>query len=85
MSEDEKLVRLDLSHLKELKDGWYDENSKSITDAAIKTAEYIQVVPMFSGGVQIELHAGGMDVEIVVEPDGRIFDICASRTRDKKE
>lgn len=79
MSEDEKLVRLDLSHLKELKDGWYDENSKAITDAAIKTAENIHACPMFNGGIQLEIHAGGIDVEIEIKPDGRIFSVVASQ------
>ena len=30
-----------------------------------------QVVPRYNGGLQLEWHTGGVDLEIVIDPDGR--------------
>jgi hypothetical protein len=76
---------MNTNHLRALKDGWYEENSKAITEAAIETANNMCAVPMFDGGIQLELHAGGMDVEIVIGPDGRVEDVGVSRSHDNKD
>ena len=31
-----------------------------------------QAVPLTSGGVQLEWHSGGVDLEIVITPDGTL-------------
>lgn len=53
-------------------DDWYEPGSKRTTDAARRTAENFQLVPLQDGGCQIEAHAGGCDVEIEIADDGRI-------------
>lgn len=47
----------------------------AITDQAIQTARAVYVVPCDDGGIQIELHAGGCDFELEIEPDGRVSGI----------
>ena len=42
------------------------------TEHAIRTARTLVGVPTAEGGFQIELHAGGADIEISIEPDGRV-------------
>jgi len=66
-----------LASLAALADNWGDPGSKKPTAAALKTAEAIYFVPLSDGGVQIEIHAGGMDIEIIVSPEGTIQDVYA--------
>jgi hypothetical protein len=67
------MIRLD--RLRELKDNWDHDGAVAPTEEAIALAEAIlntpgQAVPRTNGGVQIEWHCGGGDVEIVITPEG---------------
>lgn len=42
------------------------------TDRAIQTARHLVGVPTTEGGFQIELHAGGADIEIDIAPSGEV-------------
>lgn len=67
------LLRGNWQHeLAELPDNWDHEKAKRITPAAISTVESFATVPMCDGGIQIEVHRDGFDIEICVGPDGRI-------------
>ena len=70
-------IRLD--KLRELKDDWDNDGAPAPTADAIDAAERIlnmlrevpgQAVPMIDGGVQIEWHARGFDIEFVITPEG---------------
>ena len=83
-----------LSRLRQLDDGWDGESAKALTDGACVTAISVlvalaipappsaQLVPLQDGGVQIEWHAHGNDIEVgpiggahvfIVASDGAIF------------
>jgi len=67
--------------LEELPPNWNGEGALQPSQKEISVAEQIhmslpngvnwQVVPMVNGGVQIEAHEGGMDVEIIVQESTR--------------
>lgn len=60
-------------HLSECReDGWDSHGGAGVTDAAIEAASLISFVPLSSGGIQLEVHAGGLHVEVGIGPDGRI-------------
>jgi hypothetical protein len=61
-------------------DDWYDKGSKRTTDAARRTAEAFFLCPTTDGGVQIEVHAGDVDFELEIDPDGSIRSIFWDRT-----
>lgn len=72
-----------LNHLRNLQPGWDNYCAAPITEAALKVGEAImntraQVVPTSTGGIQIEWHCGGVDIEIVVLSDGTIEDESAA-------
>lgn len=58
-------------------DGWNGPRSVATTQAARDTVSHLYVIPATDGGLVIDLHAGGMEVEISVEPDGRISLVMA--------
>jgi hypothetical protein len=66
--------RIDLDDFRELGENW--DGGAPITNEAITTAENLAAVPTSDGGVQLEIHAGGADVEVVIAPDGRITAVC---------
>jgi hypothetical protein len=68
-----------LEELKALADGWHGPKSKAITSAAIDTADNLTPVPCSDGGLQLELHAGGVDIEITIRPDGQVADVYFAR------
>ena len=51
---------------------WNSYGGVPTTNEALTTASSLVSVPMADGGMQIELHAGGADVEIVIGPDGKV-------------
>ena len=52
--------------------GWDGySTSKAITPEARDALHGLSVVPLSNGGLQIEFHAAGLDVEIEVPPDGK--------------
>jgi hypothetical protein len=61
-----------LRELAELEKDWDGHGSIPPTEDAIRTAANLQVVPVGGGGLQLEIHAGGSDLEIEIQPDGRI-------------
>lgn len=58
--------------LRALPGGWNGHGAEPVTPAALAVAEALQVIPRANGGIQIEWHANGQDVEIAVEPDGTV-------------
>jgi hypothetical protein len=64
--------RIFLDDLRELEEGWDSYGGQPTTDAAIKTAGNLAVVPTSDGGIQLEIHAGGADLEIVIDPAGAV-------------
>lgn len=54
-----------------LTEGWNGHGGGvPLTDATLRIIDCLAVVPTFNGGVQIEWHANGWDVEIECAPDG---------------
>ncbi len=58
--------------LLELKPDWDSYGAKPISAAAIITLCGFSTVPCSDGGIQLEVHLHGFDVEIRIGPDGRI-------------
>ena len=75
----ESLNGMKLEELAMLKDGWDSYDGKAPTAEAMKTVSYFTTVPLSNGGLQVEVHAGGADVEIEIDPDGNINDIYFQR------
>lgn len=73
-----------------LEPGWNSHNAPAIDERAIVVAEAIQgtpgtVVPRSNGGVQIEWHVAGVDVEISIGPDGSIEECgCGNQAAAKR-
>jgi hypothetical protein len=70
-----------LDKLREMKDDWDDDGALAPTEEAVDAAERIlnmlrdvpgAAVPMTNGGVQIEWHARGFDIEFVLTPEGTL-------------
>lgn len=53
---------------------WDSYGALPPTQEARNTLDALWVVPMNNGGVQIELHVGGKDIELEINPDGSIGD-----------
>jgi hypothetical protein len=69
----------DTAALLALKPGWDSYEAEPITEAAARTADAVAFVPRSDGGIQIELHGGGVDLEIEIAPDGSVRDLCWER------
>jgi|GEM_PF-6654270 len=68
-----------LDDLGNLQDNWDMRGSAAPSDAAIKTARNLTAVPLGSGGLQLEMHSGGADIEIEIDMLGRVIAIAWSR------
>lgn len=68
-----------LNELQALSVGWDSYGGLPLTDEAAETLRRINIVPSSDGGAQIEMHVGGADIEIEVEPDGQILGISFDR------
>ena len=68
-----------LDSLASLQDGWDGYKGKAPTDKALATAANLCVVPTSCGGVQIEMHAGGANVEIEIGADGDVHGVYWQR------
>lgn len=66
-----------------LPEDWDGERGKPITAAAIKTVESFSTVPCSDGGIQLEIHRDGFDIEICIEPDGRIEEVLVAAMKRK--
>jgi hypothetical protein len=69
--------KITLDKLREMKDDWDDEGALAPTEEAIALAEQIintlpDVVPRTGGGVQVEWHSAGADIEIAITPEGTL-------------
>jgi len=67
-----------LKQLRELPENWDSYGSPKITDAALASASVVltrpgQAVPTSLGGVQVEWHIDGVDLEIEIGPSGEIM------------
>lgn len=82
------VARDKLAHLRSLKPGWDSYGGKPISTESLSVADYIlttpgQPVPCSDGGVQIEWHVGGVDVEICIGPDGKIVEDASTEPLKK--
>ena len=59
-----------LTVLASLADGWDGYGGAPITEAAMRVARAIHVVPTCNGGIQVEWHVNGWDLEVEVSKDG---------------
>lgn len=75
-------TQLAVTHLLALKDNWDSYGgriiSKKAVDAAVRLRNVLATmpsfVPMSDGGVQVEWHSRGFDVELEIEPNGRLVE-----------
>jgi hypothetical protein len=73
-----------LRGLQGLADGWDGRGSAKPTAASIGTACYMTAVPGGDGSVQLEMHAGGADIEIEIGPDGQVRAVMWSRSSEQR-
>lgn len=69
-----------IDKLGHLKDGWDGRGSARPSEAAIATARSIGICPLGNGGVQLELHSGGADVEVEIDPDGKVISVMWAKS-----
>jgi hypothetical protein len=69
-------LQTSLERLATLKDNWDMRGSAAPSDAAIRTASGICAVPLGSGGIQLDLYAGGGEVEIEIDAVGAIVGVA---------
>ena len=76
MSERDNNYCAAIAWLRTLRPGWDSHGSASISEAAIHTAEVMleppAIVPRSNGGVQLEWRTEGLDLEVLIAPDGRL-------------
>ena len=65
--------------MRALSRGWDGDNAPPISSAAINTVEALEVTPTHTGGLQVELHCGGLDLEIEVAHNGQVESVLVSR------
>lgn len=83
MTRDEPHIRQAvIDRLLALPEDWDSYGASRITKEAAATVNALRIVPINTGGLQIELHAGKMDsrmnIEIEVGPDGDIEAVFAA-------
>ncbi len=61
-----------------LPENWDSYKSPRIAMRAIATVGQFATVPTCDGGVQLEIHRDGWDIEIGIGADGRIEDVNVS-------
>lgn len=64
-----------LTELSKLSDNWDFRGSSAPSDAAIQAARNMTAVPLGSGGLQLEMHAGGIDIEIEIDQLGKVMGV----------
>ena len=65
--------------LRLLSPNWDNEGALPISDAAIWTVESFATVPTCHGGIQLEIHQDGYDVEIEIDHAGKIKSCLIAR------
>ncbi|MGH7974771.1 MAG: hypothetical protein ACREBR_04550 [bacterium] len=80
-----------LQELSQLKENWDSYGGKPISDLAIAQAELFlqtfeviqanrpQIVPTSIGGLQLEWHQGGFDLEVEILPSGEVGEVFSSK------
>ena len=71
---------LRLAELVKLQDGWDGPKSHKLSGAALITAGNLTPVPVADGSIVIEMHAGGIDLEIDIAPDGKVRSVYVRPT-----
>ena len=75
----EKATEARLRELEALETGWDGHDGKPITEAALKAVgmflEHPFIGPLSYGGLQIEWHQDGWEVEVEFDDQGEIIDI----------
>jgi hypothetical protein len=61
-----------MAELLRLKPNWNSYQGIPITDAAIAALGSFYVTPISDGGLQLEVHRDGFDIEIVIDASGKI-------------
>lgn len=56
----------------DLKEDWDSYGAKQITPEAIKAAKALWFVPLPNGGIQVEAHLAGGEIEFEINPDGSL-------------
>ena len=64
-----------------LKPNWDSYGAPRISRDAISTIEHFATVPCSDGGIQLEIHRNGFDIEIEVGPDGAIQGALVAREK----
>ena len=68
-----------------LEDDWNGYDGENCpTQAAVDFLRCMAVVPLRSGGVQVEVHAGGFDIEIEINPDGQVDNVWLARAEEER-
>ena len=62
----------------------YEDKGPSLDQRVINVARFLAVVPTSSGGLQIEWHANGWDIEVEVNSDGEFMGVFAERATTKE-
>jgi hypothetical protein len=70
--------------LRALPRGWDSYHAAPIQAEAIRTVEAIQVVPVNDGGLQVEIHRAGYDIEIMIAPKGFIAGVLVAHESAKQ-
>jgi hypothetical protein len=69
--------------LQSLDPDWNSYGAKPISGLAIATIDKFATVPCSDGGIQLEVHRDGFDIEIMIGPDGRIKSASLSARSNK--
>ena len=72
-----------LDRIKNMPKGWNYGCGGPPTQEAMDTASYFSPCPLDDGGIQIDFHAGGIDLEIEIGPDGKVRAICWYPAKEK--
>lgn len=73
-----------VDRIRNLEPDWDSYGAVPITEAALATADAIErnltFVPVADGGFQLELHSGGINVELCFDPNGEFEGVYVERT-----
>lgn len=72
----------EVRELGQLHQGWDGHDGVPTRQEAISTALAAHAVPMSDGGLQLEWHAGGANIEIEIDPEGNFASVSWSRPND---
>ena len=71
--------------LMDMEEGWDTYGAPKISREAIRTIEHFATVPTSDGGIQLEIHRDGFDIEIEIGPDGKIDNVLLCRGAGQNE